>query len=453
MTHEKTNPILLSASSLMTEYSLATGAFVGIYDHNYAPIPERLAEMTSEKNICIFCITHKKHIDVKSVKDLGANPCKEMHIDAVRESHRSGGSHSYTCPLGFMFWASPVYLNERFIGVLFGSGFLGKEKSEVHAAMSAMCEGKIPEAELAVFLNRFPHAEPRTVKAFAELLLVCAQSLSIGSEGCHEAVKRRSIQQSDLAARVEELKNRYPPGSPPPEYPLDRERKLLDALRRGDTVSAGQLLCEILAVLVFTNPDQFNYIRYRAIELAVLLSRVGIRKGFTLKTMLENDSRNLLLIQKSKNIEELTDTMHMILDDLAAQIHSFQGVQHALALKKAEDFILENFTRKISLEEIAGASGFSAPYFSTIFKEEMGENLSNYLKRLRVEKAASLLTDTALSLSDIAHTCGFEDQSWFSKIFKLYTGKSPGKYRSQGGKFMSKIPETGFAGDYPARDG
>jgi AraC-like DNA-binding protein len=132
---------------------------------------------------------------------------------------------------------------------------------------------------------------------------------------------------------------------------------------------------------------------------------------------------------------------------MAGQIFSFQGVRHASALRKAERYIWENYTRKISLQEIANASGLSAPYFSTIFKEEMGENLSGYLNRLRVEKASRLLTETDLSLSEIAGACGFEDQSWFSKIFKSYTGQSPGKYRNQGGG-RSEISENNFSANY-----
>jgi transcriptional regulator GlxA family with amidase domain len=62
----------------------------------------------------------------------------------------------------------------------------------------------------------------------------------------------------------------------------------------------------------------------------------------------------------------------------------------------------------------------------------MGENLSNYLNRLRVEKATTLLTESNLTLNEIALACGFEDQSWFSKIFKSHTGISPGKFREQG---------------------
>jgi AraC-like DNA-binding protein len=85
------------------------------------------------------------------------------------------------------------------------------------------------------------------------------------------------------------------------------------------------------------------------------------------------------------------------------------------------------------LKEIADVSGLSAPYFSTIFKDEMGENLSNYLNRLRIEKASAMMRETEFPINGISTACGFEDQSWFSKVFKNYTGFSPCKYREHGG--------------------
>ena len=122
-----------------------------------------------------------------------------------------------------------------------------------------------------------------------------------------------------------------------------------------------------------------------------------------------------------------------MVESIAASVSLFHGIPHASAMRKAERFIRKNLSRRIGLQEVADVAGLSAPYFSTIFKEEMGENLSRYINRLRVEKAVKLLLETSLSLSDIAIECCFDDQSWFSKIFKSFTGLSPGKYRSQGG--------------------
>jgi len=322
-----------------------------------------------------------------------------MHINAVKESQNLGGFHTYTCPLGITLWISPIYLNEHFTGALMGGSF--------------------------------SHGEQNRIKAFAELLLLCAQSLSIGSEDCHKTLERHSLQRSELSLKIEELKNQYQPGGKRPEYPSDKERKMLEAFRKGDTPLARELLNEIIAVALYLNNDEFNHIKCRAIELTFLLSRVGLSSFFTVKTMLKNDHRNLLTIEKAKNITELTDVLYRIMDDLEEQMNSFHRTHHASALKKAEDYILENLSRKLSLKGIAKASGFSAPYFSKIFKDAMSENLTSYLNRIRVEKAVTLLTNSNLSLCNIAQVCGFADQSWFSKTFKYYTGKSPGKFRNQ----------------------
>ena len=444
LNHDKAGLIMHHAQELMSTYSQATGAFTSIFDHNYMPIPGFFEEMNSEKNICRFCIRHKKNAEVTNIRDFCANPCREMHINAIKESYRFGGSHIYVCALGVMFWTSPIYLDGQFTGALTGSGFLGIDHEESCARMYHMFEGGVHETELERLLDLLPRKEPRKIKSLAELMLFCAKSLSVGSEGCHATVRRRAEQQIHLSAKVGDLKSQHPAGSPRPKYPLGKERELLEAVQRADTTAARQILNEILASVFFANPDHFKHIQYRAMELAVLITRADNTPGFSAETVLETNNQYIKLIQEAVSIEELTDTMYQILDDISAQIFSFQGIQHASALKKAERFILENFTRRISLEEIAGVSGFSPPYFSTIFKEEMGENLSSYLNRLRVEKAGYMLTGTNHSLSKIARACGFEDQSWFSKIFRLYTGVNPGKYRNQGGKPVSTIPEIRF---------
>ena len=371
-----------------------------------------------------------------------------MHINAIRESYNFGGSYTYMCPLGFMFWTSPIYYNDHFTGALLAGGFLGNDIGETCGRMHSMCNKSISETKLKKLLAPYKPGEPRKIKAMAELMLLCAQSLSVGSDGRHAAMKRRAEQQSDLSVNIAQLKNQYQGGNARPGYPLEKEQKLLEALNHGDIVSGKQILIEILAILLFTHPDQFKYIQYRAIEMAVLISRIDTAPAIYRHAILEANNQYIKSIQETNNIVELTDTLYKIIDNTAGQISSFQGIQHATALKKAEHYIFENFTRKISLDEIAAASGFSAPYFSTIFKDEMGENLSSYLNRLRVEKASHMLTETNLTLSKIAGACGFEDQSWFSKIFRLYAGISPGKFRNQGGNPVARIPKPEFSADY-----
>jgi AraC-like DNA-binding protein/ligand-binding sensor protein len=443
-----TNPVLLKACKMMSVYAQATGAMIGICDHNYMPIPEMFDGITTDRNTCLCCIKYRSGVTVEKPMDLAASPCNGMHINSIKEAHRFGGSCIYMCDLGFMFWTSPVYNEGRFIGALQGSGFFGADIEKTGALLSGISGGEISEQEFRRRLERFPRGDPEKIKALAEMMLLCAETLSTGIEDYHETLRRRAEQQSSLSSRIGELRAQYPEGTPAPGYPLDKERLLLAALRRGDRETGRKVLDELLAVLLFSNPDHFKYIQFRAIELVVLLSRADINPGYTERALLETNNYYLRRIREARSIEELTDILHITVERMAGQIFSFQGIRHASALRKAERYIWENYTRKISLQEIADASGLSAPYFSTIFKEEMGENLSSYLNRLRVEKAGHMLLETDLSLGEIAGSCGFEDQSWFSKIFKSFTGTSPGKYRGQGGDTVQEISEDNLSETY-----
>jgi AraC-like DNA-binding protein/ligand-binding sensor protein len=443
-----TDPALLKACKMMSVYTQATGARIGIYDHNFMLIPEIFEDISTDRQTCFYCIKYRAGTTAGRPEDLTASPCREMHINAMKEAHRFGGSCVYMCDLGFMFWTSPIYNEGRFIGALLGSGFLGTSIEETSALLGRMSGNEVPEEEFRRRLARFPRGDQEKIRALAEMMLLCAESLSTGTADYHETLRRRAEQQSSLSERIEELRTKYPEGTPVPGYPLDKERLLLAALRRGDKETGRRVLNELLATLLFSNPDHFKHIQFRAIELVVLLSRADISPGYTEKALLETNNYYLRRIQETRSVEELTDVLHITVERMAGQIFSFQGIRHASALRKAERYIWENYTRKISLQEIAGASGLSAPYFSTIFKEEMGENLSSYLNRLRVEKASHMLLETGLSLSEIAGSCGFEDQSWFSKIFKSFTGVSPGKYRSQGGSMVPEISENNLSADY-----
>ena len=78
----------------------------------------------------------------------------------------------------------------------------------------------------------------------------------------------------------------------------------------------------------------------------------------------------------------------------------------------------------------------------------MGENLSNYLNRLRMEKACSLLVNTDMMINKIGGACGVDDQSWFSKLFKNYTGMNPGQYRRKKRNLLTDKPVIKLSPEY-----
>ncbi len=98
-------------------------------------------------------------------------------------------------------------------------------------------------------------------------------------------------------------------------------------------------------------------------------------------------------------------------------------------IRLAKQYILQHFSEPITLEDVCAATGFSASYFSMIFKKETGEGFAKYLTRIRIEHAKALLQDTNYSVADICARVGYNDQKHFTSTFKKATNLSPGQYR------------------------
>ena len=394
---------MTKAQELINSYTMATKADLQICDHSFTPIAELNEYMQKKESPCSFCKKYQAQ-----------STCQDMHINALRESHSNNGTNVYVCPLGLYFWTSPLYDNDRYTGAMVGSGFPSYKKEEAAQKMSEICNGEVSKEDLKKIIDSFPSAEPGKIKALSELANICARSL----------YKENSEAQKEDNQEYELIKDEH-------EYSLAKEKEFLSALKKGELKTAKLVLEKILDIFRHTGSKEFKLIQNRAMELSLLMLRTGNGPGINTRTSLETGSLYINSIQEAKNTDEVATILYRLTEDITTQINSYSSINHSSAIKRAEYYILENYTRKVSLEEIAKASGFSPPYFSTIFKEEMGENLSSYLNRLRVEKAKIMLINTNYALKKIARSSGFEDQSWFSKIFKHYTGTSPGKYRNQ----------------------
>ncbi|MGN0371450.1 MAG: AraC family transcriptional regulator [Enterocloster sp.] len=93
------------------------------------------------------------------------------------------------------------------------------------------------------------------------------------------------------------------------------------------------------------------------------------------------------------------------------------------------DYLSENCDRPISLDELAEQFFLSRSYICRIFKEVTGYTISEYTNIHRIRKAKRYLEETDMSISDIAHSLGYESLTYFERMFKTYMTLSPLKYR------------------------
>lgn len=98
-------------------------------------------------------------------------------------------------------------------------------------------------------------------------------------------------------------------------------------------------------------------------------------------------------------------------------------------LKDVLSYIRKNIDKNITLEELAQVSGMSPRYFCRVFKSMTGRTPIEYVNYYRIETASQMLITTGESVTDIALNCGFNDMSYFSKMFKKLKGINPSKFR------------------------
>lgn len=97
----------------------------------------------------------------------------------------------------------------------------------------------------------------------------------------------------------------------------------------------------------------------------------------------------------------------------------------------AIDYIKENLDRKLSAERIAAEAGFSKFYFLRLFKKVTGCTLVQYINLLRCEQAKELLKTGRHTVKETALLCGFDNLSYFTNVFKKYTGTLPNTMKTK----------------------
>ncbi|KDR96328.1 Two-component response regulator, YesN/AraC family, consists of REC and AraC-type DNA-binding domains [Peptoclostridium litorale DSM 5388] len=136
-------------------------------------------------------------------------------------------------------------------------------------------------------------------------------------------------------------------------------------------------------------------------------------------------------IINSKKLESIAELALKFMEDVLGEIKISRYKNSKWIISKALYFIENNYEQKISLEDVACELSLSKHYLCNVFKREIGENMSLYINKLRIEKAKQLLLKTDFKIKEIFEDVGFTNQQYFSKVFKKITGMTISQYREK----------------------
>ncbi|KZL89491.1 AraC family transcriptional regulator [Clostridium magnum] len=270
--------------------------------------------------------------------------------------------------------------------------------------------------------------EPSKVRHLSKLLFIVV--CSIIEQEKYELYERnkKSLQQSQIGESIHGLKQT----DRDVFYTYEIEKELLLKVRSGDIIGAKNILNDLLGHILFASGSNIDIIKTRTSELCTLLSRASVEGGADFNKIFSLNSDFLTKLNKIKSVEDLSYLIINILDIFTENVFKFSESKNPVLIKKCIAYINEHYKENITLDTIANMVHLNASYFSSVFKKEMGASFSSYLNKIRIEQSKLLLKNTDYSILNIALEIGFEDQSYFSKVFKSLTNMTPKQYKQRG---------------------
>lgn len=366
--------------------------------------------------------------------------CSNAHLYGSYQAERFGGRYIFFCPIGLVHWVSPIICGDISKGAVLGGPVLMMEPDELLIEEIVVNGGfdKKDISEIKKQLKLLPTVTPEVVKDLSEMLFIVSLYISGGQGETALARSRALKQQSKISEYVQYIKSLAGESGETRTYPVEKEKELLSLITLGDKSGSQKILNEILGHVFFTSGGNFEVMKARILELIVLLSRAALEGGADIEQIFGLNCSYLSQINEFNSIDELTYWLSGIMIRFTDCVFNLKDVKHIDVIYKAVDYIKRNYMNKIKLQDVARHVQLSTSYFCAIFRNEMKCNFNAYLNRIRIEMSKKLLTDHDIPLVDVANMVGYEDQSYFTRVFSSYVGISPGKFRERNGQLAFK---------------
>lgn len=349
-------------------------------------------------------------------------PCSQTHLYACRQTVLLGEPYIFTCPTGLVHFAVPLIQKNTFKGTALAGPVL-LEFPDVSMTDEILQKYELPvnlRGKISSTLRMLPVVETDKLRHLSNLLFLVVSSLMGEEKQLLTERSEKFEQQSLLSESIQELKN----DAAEPFYPVEEEKELVTMVKNGDRDGARILLNDLLAHLFLSSGGNLEIIKAKTLELCTLLSRTSAQSGAELYN--QNFYSEITALA---TLEDLTFWLVKLLDRFTERVFMISDSKNAVVVQNAITYINANFSKGLTLEMVAGHVHLNPSYFSSLFKKETGLSYTGYLNQVRIEKSKLLLKKYSDPISVIAQEVGFEDQSYFTKVFKAITKMTPREYK------------------------
>lgn len=412
---------------LLTAFTKATGLTANIVDTKGRSI---FMKEDAQQN-CKFC-----QMIWKLQREKELHRCRGAYKRAGKQAATFGEPYIFRCPAGLIEWAAPIIIEGEHLGsIICGQVLMWEPEDffwiELQEMNKALTEDFTPLMEAAKELKVISGDQ---VQAAADLLFVTANYIMKAGWESLRHLQELAAQQSILNEEIQSrkaLEEKLSEHKYNLTYSLDKEKDLISKVKLGDLEGAAKTFRALLADILVVGIGKIPIIKARTLELGVILSRAAVEGGADPGQALAINTEFVQDVSNFNSIEEIDLAAIKALEHYFEAIQRNENITNRQVIDNIKKYIRQNYEKDLTLEEIA-ASVYLSPYYAArMFKNAQGMTIMNYVTKVRVEEAKKLLRNPRFQVEEIAQKLGYNDASYFSKVFRRSEGMSPTQFRQQ----------------------
>ena len=239
----------------------------------------------------------------------------------------------------------------------------------------------------------------------------------------YKSIKRNSqdyqLKQSKGAVGISEI------------IPREIEEKLIDYVIEGNSN-----VFNIVELIInnIKSEDADTYIVAIALQNVIekIVTKMKNEYGYISKLFLY-DNYDKIYKNKYKDNEEIIDDFKEIIEEFLNLFGNFKVGYKGGIIRQACQYVVKNIDNDVSLANVSNELNISKNYFCALFKSETGENFLTFVTRTKMERAKVLLKNDNMKVYEVCDYLGYNDTTYFTRIFKKYSNMTPYEYKKIGG--------------------
>ncbi|WP_077620643.1 helix-turn-helix domain-containing protein [Bacillus sinesaloumensis] len=210
------------------------------------------------------------------------------------------------------------------------------------------------------------------------------------------------------------------------------ERKMLEIVKEGRVEEIKNLpYKEEEESSILSKSSFIRSVKNHIITLITLASRAAIEGGLHDEIAFSLHDQFIQQVEEVDRIDETRELAREVIYTFSRKVQQAKGEQYSKTITTCKDYIYKHIYDDLRHEDIANSVELSPKYLSALFKKEVGQSVSDYIQETKINEAKKLLAYSKTPISEICTLLNFNDQSYFTKVFKKVAGVTPKLYRER----------------------